>query len=399
MSVRSARRLAWSLWALAVVLVAPGPVLSSVIAPLAGDIPYLVAFIAVQLGAATAGAIIASRFPQNAVGWMFLAIGVGVSLAFAFAGYAELGLVSDLAPLPGAEVAAWAESFLFIPAAMGLPILLLFLFPDGHMPSPRWRPVFWTAAAFAAFGTCVTAFKVGRVGPEDGRIPNPLAAPGDLGAFLRDLDSVTNMLAPVAFACGVAAIVARYRRSRGVERQQVKWFVYAAGFVAVGFALTIATPGGLVADVGFLVGLLGLAGLPIAAGIAILRYRLYDIDVVINRTLVYGALTATLVAAYLGAVLLLGLVSRPLTGSSDLAIAGSTLAVAALFGPARRRIQATVDRRFYRSRYDATRTLASFGARLRDEVELDSLSEDLRGVVADTMQPAHVSLWLRGQAP
>jgi hypothetical protein len=397
MSRRTASRLAWSLWAVALVLVLPGPVVSALVNPLAGDIPYLLGFIAVQLGASTAGAIIASRFPGNAVGWLFLAIGLGVSAAFALAGYAELGLTTDIGPLPGADLAAWAEAFLFIPAAMVLPIVLLFVFPDGRLPSPRWRPVFWTVAAFGALGSCVTAFKTGRVGPEGGRIPNPLAAPGDLGPLLKDIDSVTNMLAPVAFACGVAAIVVRYRRSGGVERQQVKWFAYAAAVVAVGFALTIATPGGLIADLGFLAGLLGLAGLPVAAGIAIFRYRLYDIDVVINRTLVYGGLTATLVAAYLGSVLLLQLALSPLTEQSDLAIAGSTLAVAALFRPLRSRIQATVDRRFFRRRYDAARTLESFGARLRDEVELDSLDAELRWVVAQTMQPAHVSVWLRGE--
>ena len=168
MQSRSARRLAWSLWALAALLILPGPLLSAAVNPLAGDIPYLVAFIAAQLGAATAGAVVASRLPGNAVGWMFLAVGLGVSAAFALAGYAELGLTTEVGPLPGAELAAWGESALFIPAAMALPILLLFLFPDGRLPSPRWRPAFWTVAAFATLGSFVTAFKSGRVGPDAG---------------------------------------------------------------------------------------------------------------------------------------------------------------------------------------------------------------------------------------
>ena len=391
-------RLAWGLWALAVALVLPGPVLTTAVDATTGDIPFLVAFVAVQLGAATAGAVVASRLPGNAIGWIFLALGAGLALAFAANGYSEVGLASESGPLPLDEVAAWVSSWLFLPVVFGPTLFLLLLFPSGRPISPRWRRLHWILGAVLAVATVAVAFKPGMVGPEGEQVANPVALPGTAGELMELLDAVTNLLAVPAFACGVGAIVVRFRRSRGIERQQLKWFALAAAFVGLGLAGSIVVPGGIAADAAFLLGMLALAALPVAAGMAILRYRLYDIDVVINRTLVYGALTAALAGAYLGSVLLLQLALSPLTEESDLAIAGSTLAVAALFRPLRGRIQELVDRRFYRRRYDAARTLESFGARLRDQVELDALSGELRAVVADTMQPAHVSLWLR-EAP
>ncbi len=250
----------------------------------------------------------------------------------------------------------------------------------------------------------VSASAALRPGPMDVemRLDNPVGVRA-VEPWLGPAEGLANVLLALAFVLAAASLAVRFRRSAGVERQQLKWFALI-GMVAVG-ALTLAMvnvlfPGPTtdpVGTVGYFTFLFtSLIGIPVALGIAILRHRLLDIDVVLNRTLVYGSLTATLLAAYLGAVLLLQLLLRPLTESSDLAVAGSTLAVAALFRPARSAIQHAVDKRFYRSRYDAQRTVEAFAGRLRSQLDLRAVGEDLRGVVADTVQPVHVSLWLRG---
>jgi hypothetical protein len=387
-------RLAWGLWALAIALVIPGPALQTALEWRdEADLLALVGFVGVQVGTATAGAVIASRLPRNPVGWSFLAMGVGLALAVSTSVYAELGIDSSRGPLPADDVAAWISNWIFAPVIFGIPLYLLLVFPDGRFLTPRWRAVGIGLLATVVVATVSIAFKPGEF--ETLGIENPLAAQGTLGELMTTLAGVTTALALPAFGVAVACLVVRFRRSHAAERQQLKWFIYAAALVGIGVAGSILVPSSWAADLLFILGLLALAGLPVAAGVAILRYRLYDIDVVINRTLVYGVLTATLAAAYLGSVLLLQLALSPLTEDSDLAIAGSTLAVAALFRPARARIQELVDRRFYRRRYDAVQTVERFGARLREQVELDSLGAELRAVVAETMQPAHVSLWLR----
>jgi len=357
------------------------------------DLPFAAGFVMVQLGCATAGGIVSSRLPGNAVGWIFQSIGILLGLMFAADAYARLGINTGFGPLAGDDLAAWVGSWIFIPAAFGLPMFLFLLFPTGRFLSERWKLAGGTLGLTVVIAAASKAFKPGRISPG---IENPLAPGGALGEMFLLLDTVTDLLALPAFLLAVAGLVVRLWRSRGAERQQLKWFTYVSAFVGVGFACGILIPTGVAADLVFLVGLVSLAGLPVAASIAILRHRLYDIDVVINRTLVYGVLTVCLALVYFGSVVSLQYVFRALTGGgSQLVILASTLAIAALFSPLRRRIQTSIDRLFYRKKYDAGRVLAVFGARLKDKVDLDSLSGELETVVRETLQPAHVSMWLR----
>ncbi len=380
------RRLAWGLLGLCVGLTAAGLVFAALnrgspqvntLGSPAFDAVFSVIFLAFPI----VGALIATRQPRNAIGWLFLTTGLGRAVDFAFLGYATHTLVEAPGSLPGGALAALVADLAWVPSLLAATALLFLLFPHGRLPSRRWRPFVWLIGAVTLAYVVATAFNAGPLYyfPD---IENPLG--------LADTTAVVDAAGVVAIGLilvAVASLVARFRHSRGQERQQLKWLVYAASLL---FFSTPLQPflEGVISDVlfGFLISLL-----PIAVGIAILRHRLYDIDLVIRRTLVYAVLTATLGATYLGSVLLVSLA----VGESGFAVAVSTLAVAALFRPALTRIQAVVDRRFYRRRYDASRTLEAFGARLRDELDLETLTTDLRGVVRDTVQPSHVSVWLR----
>jgi len=374
-------RIALTLFALTLALLVPAVPLGIGVEP-AFD---LVAFHLFAVVLATAGLLVASRHPSNPVGWLFLGIAVLSSFEELSEAY---GLRVAKDGLPAGEIADWVSSWIWIltPALLAL---VLLLFPDGRLPSRRWRIV--PALAFAGCALAIPGLALSAdSGEEFAGGENPFAVKSPVIDLLAGLGLALVMAALIA---SVVSLFRRSRRARGVERQQLKWVVLAASSLGVALPVAIALwatqtilAKALIAST--------LPLIPIAACIAILRYRLYDIDVVINRTLVYGALTATLALAYLSSVLLLQLALTPL-GESGLAVAGSTLAVAALFRPARARIQRAVDRRFYRRKYDAARTLEAFSARLRDEIELDSLSTELRAVVQETMQPAHVSLWLR----
>ncbi|MGH2377853.1 MAG: hypothetical protein ACRDGT_05200 [Candidatus Limnocylindria bacterium] len=341
------------------------------------------------LGYAVAGAVILLRARGNVVGALLLGMALLAGVGFLSEQYAIYGIVTRAGGLPFPEVATWLSLWTWV-VMIVLFLPIIFLFPDGRLTSRRWRPVF--AAVLAVMTLATLAFAFGQ--PSDTQrveLRNPFVVPVLIPLY--EFVEGTFVIFLGAFALAVASLIARARRAVGAERQQLKWIgattVYILGVLALG---EFAAPEGLLPD---LLWLSAISALPVAIAIAILRYRLYDIDVLINRTLVYGGLTAALGGAYVGSVLLLQTALRPFTSGSDIAVAVSTLAVVALFQPLRRRIQDWVDRRFYRSRYDAQRALDAFAGRLRDEVDLDDLERELVTVVADTVRPRHASLWLR----
>jgi hypothetical protein len=358
---------------------------------------------------AVVGALLVIRRPTNAIGWILSAVGLMVSTIFgAGSGYATYVMSTRGRPDALAILGAWAANCLwFVMLALAL-IYLPLLFPDGRLLSRRWLSVAVLGGigtlGFVLPGVLVDTIPVNEV-PGRG-IANPVGIEG-LGKIeeLPIVGAVEGLFLLAALGA-VASVVVRFRRSRGVERQQMKWFAYAIVVLIGGSVLT-----GGIADVtgvgwlegsSFLLSMIGLMCLPIAVGVAILRYRLYEIDLIINRTLVYGPLTATLALVYFGGVATTQLVFRALTDQQQqpqLAVVASTLVIAALFNPLRRRIQSFIDHRFYRQKYDARKTLEAFSARLRNETNLQALSGELTRVVGETMQPAHVSLWLSPDTP
>jgi hypothetical protein len=383
---RSKNLLAWGLAALALLLMSGAEVLGRSAGGGSGVFIW-----AIAITFAALGALIASRHPDNAIGWLFLGAAVSAGIGYLAGAYAHHWLDTGDGPALVGKTAAAYSSVSWFPWILVPSTFLLLLFPDGHLLSRRWRRVAWCAAGGIALGFVTQGLLAGPL--EDyPQVTNPYGVDSPV---IDLLSGVAVFLIVVGIVGSSASLILRFRRARGEQRQQMKWIAFAgavAGVCVIVFTVLYDVVGETVANSGIMLGVLCL---PLAAGLAILRYRLYDIDVVINRTLVYGALSATLAAAYLGCVLLLQLVLDGVTGDSSLAVAGSTLAVAALVRPARTRIQAAVDRRFFRRKYDAAQTLDRFGVQIRDEVDLGALRAELRSVVADTMQPAHVSVWLR----
>jgi hypothetical protein len=397
MGPRAATTLAWGLCALSLTLTVLGLVLLALILTQPNTHTYDT-WLDNTLNAvfySTVGALVASRRPENLVGWLLCLFALSESVQLFGAEYAIYALLSRPNWLPAGEAMAWT-SYWILPVIIGLSVFYLLLFPTGLLPSRGWRPLAWLTVAFVFVGVISGAFSTGPV-EGLGPIRNPLGIDG----FPNVYGAVLDIMAPVLLVAAAASVFMRLRYAIGVESQQIKWFAYAAAATVIGLSLAYVIP--TVIDTplwferaGYAVLIAVIPAIPISIGIAILRYRLYDIDIIINRTLVYGSLTATLVALYFGGIVVLQRIFVALTGQqSTLAVVASTLLIAALFNPLRRRIQSFIDRRFYRRKYDARKTLEDFSVKLRDETDLDALEDDLVGVVTGTMQPAHVSLWLR----
>ena len=349
-----------------------------------------IVFTALLFGTALLGAFVASRRPDNAIGWLLMLAPLPAAAGNLFGVVAQHGAPSNAFVRAAANASLWAAQ----PSIM-LAGATLLRFPTGRHLSRRWRGFEVVVVSAALLGMIGLLIRPGGVyvAPD---VHNPLGIHW-MRALASSLEGLGQVGQTALVAGAIASLVLRWRRSAGVDRQQMKWIVFAV--CVFPFLILVST----VVDsfdtsaegyASFALNIIAIMLIPTGIAVAVLKYRLYDIDLIINRTLVYAALTAVLVAAYAGGVLLFRTVLDPVTGDNDIAIAASTLAVAALFGPARRRIQAFIDRRFYRSRYDAQQTLEMFAARLRDEVDLESLTSDLAAVVHRTVQPRHVSVWL-----
>ena len=406
LAVQRSGRLAWGLWAVAVCLTAVGIVLlflnRAVETPKSiGSLgsPALDALASVvMLAFPTVGVLIATRQPANAIGWLFLATGVSAALEDVLLGYATHALLADPGSLPAGAAFGVLADVLWVPTLVCGVTFLFLLYPDGRLPGHGWRWLVRFTIALAAGYAIGTILLPGPLYYFEALARNPFGVEALRPVAQAAVDMGGMLVLPTAMA-GMVALGVRFRRSGREARQQIKWlFLLAAVFAPLTPLLVVLSEAEVnvgdvvIADVLFEV---PLVAIPVCVGVAILRYRLYDVDVVINRTLVYAGLTAILAGAYFGCVLLFQLALSPVTEDSGLAVAGSTLAVAALFRPVRTRIQSAVDQRFYRRRYDAQRTLDAFTSRLRDELDLDALGADVRAVVRETVQPAHVSLWLR----
>jgi hypothetical protein len=345
----------------------------------------------------TVGAVIVARQPRNRIGWVCCAVGLLVGPAFFAQAYAWYGLVYRPGSLPGGLAMAWLGEWPWF-VALGLVLtFLLLLFPNGQLVSRRWQVVAWAAAVNIALGLVWGVFKPTLDAIEPEIVANPLALQRAEATF-ELLESVVVVSLGLLTILSAASMVVRFRRAQGVERQQLKWFTYAtvvSVLAWVAFGLT-GLQHRLPLALDYVVGAIFLSAVPVAIGIALLRYRLYDIDRLINRTLVYGLLTVVLGCGYAGVVLVVGQLFGGMTRDPpSWVVAGATLAVAAAFRPARHRIQQTVDRRFNRRRYDAAKTIQAFSARLHDEIDLDTLSAELLRVVDKTVEPTVASLWLR----
>jgi hypothetical protein len=413
MSYRGAAALAWLLCTVSLALVILGLMLSVIGSSMAFTFYWTkwrdqaILLVAI-IGAPLLGGLIASHRPRNPYGWLWCGLGLGAALWMIAQTYYTFAMTVGVGSLLARNLVLFVGAWVgWVVVTTLLPCVLL-LFPDGKLPSRRWRFLMWPVVAAGAVLLISGLFASG-LSPFAPTF-NPFAVGGVIGDVITSISDVGMRVFLIAVIPAALSLVFRFHRAGGTERQQIKWLAYAAvlfgSIISIGvlgyedlFSRTLSTlhvAAGFSRTLSTLLVAVGFAGLYIAVGVAILRHRLYAIDVVINRTLVYGSLTAVLAAVYLGGVLVLQHAFRALTGEeSQFAVVASTLIIAALFIPLRRRIQSFIDRRFYRRKYDAAKTLEAFSTKLRDETDLDALRNDLVGVVRETMEPAHVSLWLR----
>jgi hypothetical protein len=417
MSIRATSWLAWSLAALCVILFLVAVALQIATLPVRSPSSWGTGGISIPLWAILpflpfpiVGALIASRRPGNPIGWICLAAGITWMLGMVSGSYVLYGLrLANPGSVPYPAAVGSLSEFL-PPTAILLGTFLILLFPDGRLPSSRWRLVAWLCGAVIALNFVAGIFVPGPL-PEVREVRNPFGLEGQ--PWLADANEAIGLLFPLCLLASASSLLLRYLRAGEEVREQIKWLAFAASVVALGVSGAVIHgtlfASGAAGSTDLLLGhlledtiTLSFGGVPVAIGFAVLKYRLYDIDIIINRTLVYGSLTVMLATVYLGGVTATQALVQTFAGQDDLpqlAIVVSTLVIAAMFNPLRRRIQTFIDRRFYRRKYDARKTLESFSARLRNETDLDGLNAELVTVVRETMQPEHVSLWLRPDTP
>ncbi|HEY8632367.1 MAG TPA: hypothetical protein VIL50_04370 [Candidatus Limnocylindrales bacterium] len=361
----------------------------------AGEIAFGLLPILLILDTSLVGGLLATRRPDNVIGALLLVTSLLSAVSFAAGYYANLDDLMGQGRLPFVVPVAWVGGWIFVPAIGLIVVFLPMLFPTGHLPGPRWRVLAGVVILALFVGTLQTAIAPGPLSDADW-IVNPVRLPAPLSDWIAAIDAIQRAFVPIVFLIAVASVVARFRASRGAERQQLKWFLFVVTIAASALGLSIAFSGP-VADAAWAVGLVAMACVPLAIGIAILRYRLYEIDRIVSRTVSYGAVTALLVAVFAGVNLALEALLASMTQAGTLAVAASTLVVFALFQPVRRRVQGVVDHRFDRDRYEADRIAAAFAERLRDEVDPSRLRHELDEVLAQTVAPSSSYLWLRGE--
>ncbi len=361
-------------------------------APGGGPPLFVAVFAALILSLTSVGGYIALRVPGNPIGWLMATAGMTTAVAIFGGTYVQFDHVLAGDRLPFAVVMAWLSSWLFVATLGALAVFLPLLFPTGRFLSRRWAAIGWIGVAGAVLSAAGGAFAPGPLSSAPW-LANPLGIE-PLADLLAGAETVGNAVAPFVFLGAIVSVILRFRRADALERHQLKWFAFVSAIAIVGLGLAIPN-NGPVADAGWVIGLLGLATLPVAIGIAILRYRLYDIDRIISRTVSWAIVSGLLAAVFVGALVGLQAALVDATGESSLAVAASTLLTFSVFQPVRRRVQRAVDRRFNRARYDAQRTVENFAGRVREEMDLATLGSTLSATADDAVHPTSSTVWLR----